>query len=269
MTLSSAPYNPNAGRGSLRPAATSTLAIWSLVLGLVGLATGILGIGLVIGIIGVVLGFVALVKIGKPGDSLGGKGMAIAGIITGCLSVIPAAILVVVVVLPVALSAVDTARRTAHQMQSMDHAKAIYQGMLQDAETQTPNAFGDVYLTHDLPDLVARNLIPAEATQTPLDEINGGLPDDFATRTPEEKAKWIKLFADFVIVPDINKNAGKNIIALFGKPECFGGATIIVRTNGEAEWVLDYDLELIDTQLEKQTGKTHRSLLLAAEGFTN
>lgn len=60
------------------------LAIASLVLGILAVPTaGLLVLGAVIGII---LGIVALAKAAKTPEAYGGKGMAIAGIVTNCLA---------------------------------------------------------------------------------------------------------------------------------------------------------------------------------------
>lgn len=62
------------------------LAITSLVLGILGLPTlGLLGVGAILGII---LGVVALVKANKEPAVYGGKGLAIAGIVTSAVSFI-------------------------------------------------------------------------------------------------------------------------------------------------------------------------------------
>ena len=64
------------------PSGSKGLAIASLVLGILGFLTGFIGIGILLGLVAVVLGVIVLVK------HHAGKGMAIAGLITGGLAVV-------------------------------------------------------------------------------------------------------------------------------------------------------------------------------------
>lgn len=66
---------------------TSGLAIASLICAIAGICTG--GIG---GIVGIILGIVALKKIGASGGSMGGRGIAIAAIIVGAVTLFLGAI---------------------------------------------------------------------------------------------------------------------------------------------------------------------------------
>ncbi len=74
---------------------TSGLAIASLVLGVLGLVP--CGLGL-LGIPGLVLGLVALSKIHGSRGRLGGKGLAIGGVVTGGLSLILVPLLIIVAI---------------------------------------------------------------------------------------------------------------------------------------------------------------------------
>jgi len=74
--------NPEAPQSPVQPNQPKGLAIASLVLGILGFLTGWLVIGVLLGLIAVVLGIVSLVKHRE------GKGLAIAGIITGSIAVI-------------------------------------------------------------------------------------------------------------------------------------------------------------------------------------
>ncbi len=63
---------------------TSGMAIASMVLGILGVISfGYLGI---LGVIGLILGIVAISKINKSEGQISGKGMAIAGVVTGSIS---------------------------------------------------------------------------------------------------------------------------------------------------------------------------------------
>lgn len=68
------------------PAKTNGLAIASMVLGILGiLLFWFFGLGVLLGILAVVFGFIARGQIAREGH--GGRGMALAGIITGFVAV--------------------------------------------------------------------------------------------------------------------------------------------------------------------------------------
>lgn len=68
-------------------AQTSRYAIISLILGIASISLfWIYGVGIVLGILAIVFGILALKQIKK--EKLAGKGMAIGGIITGCVPLI-------------------------------------------------------------------------------------------------------------------------------------------------------------------------------------
>ncbi len=68
-------------------AKTSGLAIASLVLGILGFATCGLAL-LITAPLGLILGLVAMNKIGKSRGQMGGRGLALAGVITSCVSLV-------------------------------------------------------------------------------------------------------------------------------------------------------------------------------------
>jgi len=88
-TLVQPPPPPMAvGQGSL--AQNSGLAIASMVLGIVGIVTCYFGV--VFGLVAIILGIVALTEISKSEGRLTGKGFAIAGIVTGGVPFLVAAV---------------------------------------------------------------------------------------------------------------------------------------------------------------------------------
>ena len=87
---------------------TSGLAIASLILGIVALVVCI--VGPLAGIPALILGIVALSKIGGSGGRLGGKGLAIAGIVTGGLGTVQAIFILPAILLPALLAAREGAR---------------------------------------------------------------------------------------------------------------------------------------------------------------
>ena len=90
---------PAAGYVSAPP--TSGLAIASLVCGIIGLVTCLLP-----GIAAVICGHMALSRIAEAQGRLGGRGMAIAGLVTGYLSV--AALLIVILMFVVGVTSSST-----------------------------------------------------------------------------------------------------------------------------------------------------------------
>jgi general secretion pathway protein G len=102
----------------------NALAVWALVLGIVGFVLSIVAIGGLLGIVAAVLGIIAVTRPGR-------KGMAIASIVTGALS-LPIALIAAVfwLFVPVALSGrVETARRTAtiSEISNLKTALAIFE----------------------------------------------------------------------------------------------------------------------------------------------
>ena len=101
-TLLTAPLSP--GR---EPTKTNGAAIASLILGILGLLLAVLIVGLPLALIAVILGFIALSSIGKSQQTAtpqSGKGMAVAGLVTGGLGLVMGAVLVVAIAIPTYLN---------------------------------------------------------------------------------------------------------------------------------------------------------------------
>jgi len=107
-------------RPGLAPAKTSKAAIASLVLGVLGFVSA----GLT-GIPGVICGHVALGKIKKSGGALGGKGLAIAGLITSYLATM--IILLAALATPAILKSIKEGRT----MQAMSNGRNTYMLLMQ------------------------------------------------------------------------------------------------------------------------------------------
>lgn len=91
--------HPLKRHGSSSPKGTSALAIFTFLMGILCLLTcGLLGVG---ALITVIMGHVALSRIGKSHGALGGKGIAMSGLVMGYLSLLSMALIAVVVTLPV------------------------------------------------------------------------------------------------------------------------------------------------------------------------
>ncbi len=97
---------------------TSGLAIASLVCSIVGPCT--LGLA---SLIGIILGIVGLVKIGKAGGAVRGKGLAIAGIVLGGLGIV--AVPVIGMMTGILMPAVHTGWVQTHAQVFMDNARQV------------------------------------------------------------------------------------------------------------------------------------------------
>ncbi len=93
----------------------SALAIWSLVLGIIGLVLLLACIGPLFAIPGVICGHLAYSQINRSGGALAGQGVALAGLITGYVS-IGLSVFLVPMMLAIAIPNFVKARETA-QMQ--------------------------------------------------------------------------------------------------------------------------------------------------------
>jgi hypothetical protein len=106
--------------GSTTQSKTSALAIWSLVLGILSLVC----FSILSAIPGVICGHKALSKIKHSGGTLEGRGLAIAGLITGYLG-IAWAILMIPLMLAIAIPNFVKARETAQQNGCINNLRQI------------------------------------------------------------------------------------------------------------------------------------------------
>ena len=110
---------PPATGGSMPPK-TSGLAIWSLVLGILGLIC----FSIFSAIPGVICGHRALSKIKRSGGALTGQGMAIAGLITGYLGIVWA-IVFIPIMIAIAIPNFVKARTSAQTMMCINNLRQI------------------------------------------------------------------------------------------------------------------------------------------------
>jgi prepilin-type processing-associated H-X9-DG protein len=143
--------NPHSGA----PPKTSGLAVNALVLGIVGLLCS------PVGVVGLVLGIVAISQINKDPRALAGKGLAIAGIVTGALSTV-----IMIVALPIAilLPSLGKARELSQRSTCAANLRGIAQSMILYA-----NDNQDTY-----PYLGPKNL----DARSPVGDTPGGLMHD-------------------------------------------------------------------------------------------
>ena len=103
---------------------TSRLAIWSLILGLVGLIFVVLCLGPLFAIPGVICGHMAHSRIGRSAGTLAGQGLALGGIITGYCTM-AFSILVMPLIVAIAIPNFVKARETAQQNACINNLRMI------------------------------------------------------------------------------------------------------------------------------------------------
>lgn len=107
------------------PAArTSALAIWSLVLGILGVVLLVVCIGPICAIPAIICGHIAYSRIKKSGGALTGEGMALAGLITGYIGFV-IALAWIPLMLAVAIPNFVKARETAQKNMCLKNLRRI------------------------------------------------------------------------------------------------------------------------------------------------
>jgi hypothetical protein len=124
---------------------TSGLAIWSLVLGVLG----IICCSILCAVPGVICGHKALSKIKHSGGALTGEGLAIAGLVTGYIGILLAVILIPIAVIPNFVKAFDRARDKAMRIECINKLRDIEAAKNQWA-SEKGKKNGDVPTAQDL-----------------------------------------------------------------------------------------------------------------------
>jgi hypothetical protein len=174
---------------------TSKGAIWSFVLSLVGLVFCCTFAS----IPAVICGHVALPKINRSGGLLTGSGFAIAGLVIGYITIV-----LHVISLPTAISAVRASARRAACIYNMRQVGGSLEQYAQDHQGHFPN------------DLQA--LVPEYANQGNLN------PEMFVapgSGTQPGDMMNISQWTDFVLVPNRKTTDPSDSILLFTKPDCY------------------------------------------------
>jgi general secretion pathway protein G len=110
--------------GNAPPPRNSALAIWSLVLGIIGLVLLLACIGPLFAIPGVICGHLAYSHIKRSGGALAGQGVALAGLITGYIS-IGLSIFLVPMMLAIAIPNFVKAREVSMQNACLNNLRQI------------------------------------------------------------------------------------------------------------------------------------------------
>ena len=119
---------------------TSDLAIWSLVLGILGFVLLVVCIGPLFAIPGVLCGHIALSKINRSSGTLTGQGLAIAGLVMGYLGILLTLILLPAIAIPNFVKARQTAQinMCLNNLRQIDAAKQEWALENSKRSTDTP-----------------------------------------------------------------------------------------------------------------------------------
>ncbi len=191
-----AAVGPSPHRQSESPPSTG-MAIAALVCGIAGIVTCIP----IAGIVGVVLGIIALVRAGNRPREYGGKGMAIAGICTGSVSMIIVPVLLISILLPSLSRARELAKRAvcAANMRGIGQSLMIYAN----------NNAGEFPPNTQL--LIDVGLCTPKVFQCPSEGIDPEAGSDFqyiAGLNPRSPGDWIVLCED----PANHNGEGGNLL---------------------------------------------------------
>jgi hypothetical protein len=114
----------NPGAPPMPTIKTSPLAIWSLVLGILGILLLLVCIGPLFAIPAVVCGHMAYARIKRSGGALAGEGMALAGLITGYAS-IGLSVVLIPMMAAIAIPNFVRARSTAQMYACINNLRQI------------------------------------------------------------------------------------------------------------------------------------------------
>lgn len=196
--------------GSPTPARTTPLATWSLVLGILG----VVPLGLLGAIPAVICGHVALPKIGRSRGTIGGQGLATAGLVLGYIGIVLQLVILPALLLP----AVSAARDKARRVQCMNNLKQISLAARMysmDNQEQFPPDLSSLTKYADAPQLF---VCPATRRQP------GAM---------EQVDRW----SDYVLVPNRKGSDPGDSVLAFSKPDCYPGkGGNIVFVDGHVQW---------------------------------
>jgi len=132
----------------------SGLAIWSLVLGILGLLFLLLCVGPLFAIPAVICGHIAYGRIKRSAGALEGQGMALAGLITGYLT-IGLAVFFIPMMAAIAIPNFVKARDTAQKNQCINNLRLI-DGAKQQWALENNKTANDIPTGHDLDKYLTR-----------------------------------------------------------------------------------------------------------------
>ena len=193
---------------------TAPIAIWSLVLSILG----IIPLGLLASIPAIICGHLALPRIRKSAGALGGHGLAVAGLAIGYFGLAIQLVLMPALLLP----AVSQARQKAQQARDMNNLRQI--GIV--CFTRAMENGG--IFPSDLRSLTDQMTSPAMFLTTASKRQPGDLAD-------------VDTWSDFVLVPNRTERDPTDTVLAFSKPGCYPKGGGIAVTVGGAVFRLDRD----------------------------
>jgi type II secretory pathway pseudopilin PulG len=189
---------------------TESLSIWSLVLGIISIVGCSVG-GFLAGIPAVICGHVGMSRI-KRDPSLDGKGMALAGLITGYIGML---VLVPAILFALAIPAIVTAKEKAKMTQWLSNMKQIHL-VLQQAQLDSKTT-GDSKLG-----------FPADAKYTSAAQVKKMLIENGYLKADDLD----RLQFDKISIGNVSADDPPDTILLQSKPEN-GRSTIIFLKGGD------------------------------------
>lgn len=189
---------------------TAPLAIWSLVLGILGFVL----IGPLGTIPAVICGHIAIPRINRSSGTLTGQGLAIAGLVIGYVGIVFQLVILPAILLP----AVSAARDKARRVQCMNNLKQISLAVRMysmDNQEQFPPDLHSLTKYADAPKMF---VCPATRQQPgPMEQVD----------------RW----ADYVLVPNRKESDPGDTVLAFSKPYCYPGkGGNIVFVDGHVRW---------------------------------
>jgi prepilin-type processing-associated H-X9-DG protein len=191
------------------------LAVASLVLALIGLC-----VPLVPAVVAIVLGILGLQKTRNP--AVGGKGMAIAGIVIGAMSV-----LILPCMLAVMLPSLSRARETANRIKCASNMRQIGQALLLYANNnhgQYPPRLEDV--------LLDGNVVP----QVFVCPTTNDTPAPGTTVQQQAAALSAGGHESYIYVPNLNSSVSPDTVLLYEPPTNHGSGSNILFGDGHVEF---------------------------------
>ena len=200
---------------TLKATKTCTLAVWSLILGILSLMC----LGMFTGIPAVICGHLAQSRIRQSGGVLNGGGLAIGGLVTGYLGTVLTTIACLGVLAGLLLPAVSTARERARRTQCMSNLSQIGRLCMVYAVEHDEHFPPDFKALEDLADVSPKVFVCP---------TTGKQPGDFAS---------VDEWSDYVLVPNRSGNDAAGTVLAFSKRECYRGkGGNVLTVDGAVQW---------------------------------